>query len=223
MGIGLLLGLAGLALLDSTSFGTFVVPLVVLVAMRRVDPKPFGVYLGTVYGFYFLVGVALLFGIGALLEVIGDALASEPVAWLQLAIGIGLVGLGIWLARRPKDTKPRRSFMPASFGPRAMATLALGTTTVEVATMWPYLAAVGLLSAADTSMTQQIAVLAIYCVVMILPAIIVLLVVRRKGAEIWPRLQWFTDLLMQTTRGASPWLLTILGIVAAVHAAGRLS
>ena len=56
-----LAGLAGLALVDSTSFGTLVLPLMMLLA-PQVRTRNLVVYLATIAAFYFAVGVALLAG-----------------------------------------------------------------------------------------------------------------------------------------------------------------
>ena len=57
-----LAGLAGLALVDSTSFGTLVLPLMMLLA-PQVRTRNLVVYLLTIAVFYFGVGVALLAGV----------------------------------------------------------------------------------------------------------------------------------------------------------------
>src|SRR5690606_22698644 len=60
----------------------------------------------------------------------------------------------------------------AGWGP--LIGLALGAATVEVGSMLPYLGAIGLLSAADLGTAQRVVVLAGYCVVMVLPALVLL-------------------------------------------------
>src|SRR5690606_8989931 len=56
----------------------------------------------------------------------------------------------------------------------ALALLALTAVAIEAASMVPYLAALGLLTAADLAPTTAAVVLAAYCLVMIAPALVAL-------------------------------------------------
>nr|BFF20805.1 hypothetical protein GCM10025730_43260 [Promicromonospora thailandica] len=59
-----------LALVDSTSFGTLLIPVWLLMAPGRVRVGRMLLYLGSIAGFYALVGLAILLGADAL----GDTL-----------------------------------------------------------------------------------------------------------------------------------------------------
>ena len=63
--------LAGLALLDSTSLGTLVIPIALVVRSRRVDRGPMTIYLTTVCLVYLGLGIALVAGF----NLIGSAAA----------------------------------------------------------------------------------------------------------------------------------------------------
>ncbi|MGS2617245.1 hypothetical protein ACVCAH_22370 [Micromonospora sp. LZ34] len=60
MSIGLLLALAGLALVDSTSIGTLFIPVWLLLTPGPVNARRILTYLGTIAGFYFAVGLLLV-------------------------------------------------------------------------------------------------------------------------------------------------------------------
>lgn len=92
-----LAGLAGLALLDSTSFGTLVVPLVLLV-QPRVRPARIVLYLATIGAFYLCLGLVLLGGAAwarATSMGVGDALSSagliEAASMLPYLAAIGIL------------------------------------------------------------------------------------------------------------------------------------
>src|SRR5699024_11553258 len=68
--------LAVLALVDSTSFGTLLIPIWFLLAPGRVRVGRVLVFLGTVAGFYFLVGIALVAGLRAIVGDLGGLLDS---------------------------------------------------------------------------------------------------------------------------------------------------
>ena len=58
MDLALAASLAALALIDSTSFGTLLIPIWLLLAPGRVRAGRMLVYLGTIAVFYFAVGMA---------------------------------------------------------------------------------------------------------------------------------------------------------------------
>ncbi len=92
MDLVLLAGLAGLALVDSTSFGTLVIPLVLLV-QPRVQAARIAVYLATIGTFYLALGLVLLGGATwarTSLSGASDALSSTTAYIVQAVIDAGL-------------------------------------------------------------------------------------------------------------------------------------
>lgn len=178
--------LVGLSLLDSTSFGTLLIPIWLLLTPGRILGRRLVVYLGTVVAFYFVVGVALAMGADAAWMAVRAPLSEVPtpvLRWVQLGLGVGLVVLSYVLEARIKSGKAegegriqrwRASALSEAGGGGAgsLVKLALVGTSVEVLTMVPYLVAIGLLTAAGLSaMTLGIS-LAGYCLLMVLPAIV---------------------------------------------------
>ncbi|TQL67793.1 Sap-like sulfolipid-1-addressing protein [Nocardioides albertanoniae] len=82
--------LAILALIDSTSFGTLLIPVWLLMAPGRVRAGRILVYLGAIGGFYALLGVGILLGGSALAETFAGLRDSRPFLWGQLLLGVGL-------------------------------------------------------------------------------------------------------------------------------------
>lgn len=183
MSAGLAVILAGLSLVDSTSFGTLLIPIWLLLAPGRVRLGRVAAYLATVAGFYFLVGVALAAGADAALTALRDAAAAipeRPLRLAQLAAGAGLIALSYWLEARIRRGEGRDGRLRAwraravneggGSGTFGLVKLALVAAGIEVATMVPYLAAIGLLTAAELSVPAYGAALAVYCLIMVLPA-----------------------------------------------------
>lgn len=223
-----------LALVDSTSAGTLVVPLWMLVA-PRVRVGRVLLFLGTVATFYAAVGVVLLLGLDAVLGAAadaGDALArNRPLAVVQLAVGVALF-LGSWpLERRakerggpgPRALRWRRALQGDGVPVRTTVAVALVATTLELATMLPYLAAMGLLSRTDLDRPWQLLVLLGYVVVMVLPALLLLglRVVAARRVEPWlERADAWTTTHAGTALG---WVVGILGFLVAADALQRLT
>lgn len=229
-----LAGLAGLALADSTSFGTLVLPLMMLLA-PQVRTRNLVVYLITIAGFYFLVGLALLAGARAAIAAIGPALETTPAYVIQLALGIGLIVLSFVIdpklvakrrTRRGLPPKQPGVWRRRALGPEATLGTVIGVALlaglVEVASMLPYLVAIGIVVAAALPAGTQVAILAGYVLVMVAPALALFGLRRAAGTRMEPRLQRLEAWFERTTGGATAWIVGILGFLVAADAVATL-
>ncbi|MGO1583513.1 MAG: GAP family protein [Actinomycetaceae bacterium] len=289
--------LAVLALIDSTSFGTLLIPVWLMLAPGRVRPGRVLIFLGTVAGFYLLVGIAVMLGADAFLAAFGDVLAGRPMAVVMVVVGAALVigsfaidspsakrraaeqaatgggRIGRWRARAmgtgPQDSSPDAGarvpgsagaghVVPESTGPgnvvrngmapapssapgRVTAThpqqarpaltepaavrgsvaplmgLALGAAAIEVASMLPYLAGIGLISSEGPGWPGSVLWLAAYCVVMIAPAL-VLLAGRVFAARLLDGpLHRLDAFLTRTSASTTAWVVGIVGAILALN------
>jgi len=230
-----LAALAGLALIDSTSFGTLVLPLMMLLS-AQVRTRNVVVHLVTIAVFYFGVGVALVLGAEWVLEAVTPLLESTAGRAVQLAVGVALVVLSfvvdpkVAARRRTRRGLPPRA--PSRFRQRAQgADAALPTVVgvallsggVEVASMLPYLGAVGLIVAADLTLTGQLGVLAGYNAVMIAPATVLLVVRLTGGRRLEPRLQRIEAWLSKRSSSATAWVIGIIGALLGLDALSGLT
>ncbi|MFC3503435.1 GAP family protein [Micromonospora krabiensis] len=227
MSLGLLLSLAGLALVDSTSIGTLFIPIWLLLAPGRVSVRRILVYLGTIAAFYFAVGLVLVWGGTRLAEALGGALDHRPVLWAQLVLGVGLFLLSFRYdgKRRPRTGGVLRWRDRATAGDssaRWLVGLALLAALAEVATMLPYLAAVGLLATADVNGPTVVALLGGYCLVMVVPALLLLTARVAFPTRIAPVLAWLNRWITAKAGSALGWILGIAGFLLARDAALRL-
>jgi Sap, sulfolipid-1-addressing protein len=224
----LLATLAGLALVDSTSLGTMLVPLwLMLIPDLRVHR--FLLYLATVAGFYFVVGVVLVLGGGSLRDTIAAAGRSDLVLWMQLASGIGLFALSFrYDGKRNTTRQPDRAtrwqdkVAGGHMSSEALVLLALAATGLEVMTMLPYLAAIGLITTADLPVAHWLAVLLGYVVVMVLPALVLLVARTLARRRIEPVLTRWSAWMSRHSQAAIGWVLGIVGFLLAQDAAARL-
>lgn len=224
MTAGLLLALAALALVDSTSFGTLGIPVFLLLASGRGQVSRLLIYLGTVAGFYFLVGVGLMLGLSTLVDNFGEALHSQAAQWVQLGAGAGLFALSYRFdpKRREKPGKPELRFEPRLGGPGAMVLLGLTAGLLEVATMVPYLAAIGMMTTLDLPVGQWVPLLGAYVLVMVLPPLALLALRGLAGGWLEPRLERLRAWMVKHSASTVSWTLAIVGIWLALDAASRL-
>jgi hypothetical protein len=221
MTIGLMLTLAALAVIDSTSFGTLVIPIYLLLVSDRSRTARLLIYLGTIAAFYLLVGVALMLGLSTAMESFGDALRSRPAYWVQLVLGVGLFALSYrfdpkWRAKRGK---PERRLEPRAGGPRVTVLLALTAGVVELATMVPYLAAVGIMTTSGLTAGQWGPLLAGYVVVMILPPLALMGLRALAAGRLEPKLERLRAWLAKHSASMASWGLAIVGFLLARDAA----
>lgn len=90
-GLPLPLALAILALVDSLSIGTLLIPVFLLLSPGRVRVGRILLYLATIAAFYFLVGLLFLWGLVNVVDVATDFLASPVGVGIRLVIGIALL------------------------------------------------------------------------------------------------------------------------------------
>ncbi|MEU4572653.1 GAP family protein [Nonomuraea sp. ATR24] len=233
MTLGLALMLGGLALIDSTSFGTLLIPVWLLLTPGRLRAGRVAVYLGTVAAFYFCVGVLLTLGADAALLAARALVADIPATTLkigQLALGVAVIAASYWLEARARrqEGEPgkvqrwRVKAMTGSGSTGALMSLALLAALLEVATMLPYLAAVGLIADADLGWQLSGVTIAGYCLVMTLPAIVLAVARLAAHRRVEPLLQKINDWLTRNTARVLGWTVGGIGIAITLNAVARL-
>ncbi|GAB3693111.1 GAP family protein [Nocardiopsis oceani] len=233
MTFGLLTALVGLALLDSTAFGTLLIPLWLLMAPGKVRVGRMAVYLGTVVAFYFVAGLAIAAGADMLVDAVRDTFAQIPDAVLlslQLAAGAALVVAGIWWGvrsgKRAEDTGPgrlqrwrdRAMTGAGGNGNGSVMKLALIAVGLEAATMLPYLVSIGLLVNAQLGIVGYAGWLGLYNLIMVLPAALITLARLFWHRRLDPVLHRLNNYLAKSSSSAVVWILVILGGGLAAHA-----
>ncbi|WP_291480324.1 GAP family protein [Corynebacterium sp.] len=235
------LSLAVLALVDSTSVGTLVVPVLLLVvgggAGARAGAQAGAVkaatstfyYLLVIGVFYWALGVALAAGALPLLEHFGDALASPAAMTVYAVVGALLV---VWSFRiDPKAVRRRggdpeagarrwsRRVRAAGGSYRALTGLALLAGLAEVATMVPYLAAIGVIVDSGAGVGRSAALLVAYCAVMIAPAALLTGARMLGGARLDGLLARAHDWGIRSAAGAFSWAVGVVGVLVVLNTA----
>lgn len=242
----LLGALTVLALLDSTSFGTLLIPVWLLMASGRLRAGRVLVYLAVVAGAYALIGLVLLgslllFG-EQLINGFAHAQQMPVVLFAQLALGAGLIAYSSRLdpmSAAGKERKRRREesrgtagrvrrFRERAVGEGAhgglgpLMLLGLAAVGLEVATLLPYLAGIGLVAAADPGLPAAPALILFYCVVMILPALVLLAARVFAHRALERPLRWLEGFLSRHANGTVALILFLVGLWLGINALGGL-
>jgi hypothetical protein len=227
MDLDLLGPLVVLALIDSTSFGTLLIPIWLMLHPGPLRAGRLLVFLGTVATFYFGIGVAAAAGASALLPNLAALGDSRPFLWVQLTVGVALFFLSFRIGKK-KDNPAAGEGRLARWRERALTAgsmrgligLALTAVAVELGSMLPYLAAIGLITTAQLAIGQVVLIMAGYCLVMILPALLLLGVRITLRHRIEPLLQRISRWLANSETLA--WVVGIVGFLLARDAVARL-
>ncbi|WP_194836295.1 GAP family protein [Nocardia sp. XZ_19_369] len=233
MTLPLVAALIGLALVDSTSFGTLLIPIWLLLTPGRLRPGRIAVYLATVAIFYFAVGVLLVLGADTALTAIRTGsldIPEFPLRIAQLILGLLVIALSYWLEARAKRRagqpgkihRWRTKAMSGTGSPRSLMNLALAAAALEVATMLPYLAAIALIANADLPWSLTGLTLATYCILMTLPALALAAARLIAHHRIDPLLQKINNWLTKHSATAIGWAVGGIGIWLTLNAAATL-
>jgi cytochrome c biogenesis protein CcdA len=144
----------------------------------------------------FVFGLAFAFGLGDL--ILSHVPRPGPTVKWALVSAAGAVllagGAFVWLRRRhlaASDPAPIQSRMSS-----AAVVLGAGIAGVELLTAFPYFAAIALIVGSGVSLPEKLALLLLYCVVYVLPLIVIALTFLVLG-----------DRAEQRVRPVGDWLL----------------
>lgn len=228
-----------LALIDSTIFGTLLIPLGLLTAPGRLRIGRLLLFLSVVAGSYFALGVALLFGATSLLGSYSHLFESTSFRYVQLIAGIALLVISHFMdtekarARAAEraargDNRILRWRSQVMSGKSSSSTtgsligLALVAVFLEATTMLPYLAGIGIITAEGPGFPSNLLLLLGYCFVMILPALLLtcIRIVARSAIE--KPLIRLNNWLMRNAQSTTAWIIGIVGFILAAQAASVL-
>lgn len=236
----LFITLAVLALIDSTSFGTLLIPVWLLMTSTRVRVDRFLIYLLTVMGLYFLFGLVIMFGADFFLERYGYLLDSKLMLIGQVILG-GLLIIISYLMDS-KKARQRAAERAQKGGGRVLTwrrsiigndssnknefvmlmALAFTAVMLEIATMLPYLGAIGLIAVESPAWSMSLILLLSYCIVMILPALLLLVgrILARKTLE--PLLIKIDKWLTKNAQSTTSWIIGIVGFLLVINGVSSL-
>ena len=231
--------LAILALIDSTSFGTLLIPIWLLMTPGRLRIGRVLLYLGVVASTYFVIGLALMFGASTLLASQTHVQDTDGFRIAQLSTGIVLLIISQLMDTKKARAKAaeravhedgkiltwRTRIMGGDASSGSMTTLlgiAFTAVLIEAATMLPYLAGIGIITAQGPGWPLDGLLLLGYCLVMTLPALLLSggRFVAHSALEI--PLTRLDSWLTRNAQATTAWVIGVVGFILAAQAAHGL-
>lgn len=227
--------LIALAIADSFSFGTLLIPVWLLMAPGSLRLGRIVLYLATVTLAYFVIGIVLMSGGRVAFSNISGLLESRPFLIGQFATGAVLLILSFALdtkaARARAAERSQRSGRLRRWRERAMgetsagfalATLAITAVLVEVASMLPYIAGTALIAGQAPMWPAALVLLAGYCLVMVTPAIVLATGRLVANTMVDAPLRRLDTWLTRNARSSTLWIIGIVGFFLAGSAVQSL-
>ncbi|MES5845849.1 MULTISPECIES: GAP family protein [unclassified Bacillus cereus group] len=209
MGTEQLLLIGGLAILDTLSPTTIGVTIYLLLTDKERLTKRLFVYLLTVAGFYFAVGVSLMLGLDFLFKFISGLLQNRIVSWSFFIIGVILFIASFYIPPKKNSEIP----LPKSKNIFSMIALGFTTTLIEVGTAFPYFAAIGILTTSNLSLIQWSSILAGYNLIMVLPSLLLFLFYLLFGRWMQKPLERLRMKIANSTGSVLSWIMCIVGFL----------
>lgn len=230
----LLPALVGLALLDSVSIGTLAIPLA-LALQERTRLLHVVFYLATIAIFYIAVGIALLTVASGLRSLDLSVFDGPAVDIAQIAVAVALLALSEYLtpAKRAAraEANPDRvgalgRWRQRVFDEQARVGLVVGlavvAATIELASMLPYLAAIGIIATNGVELPMAVALLVGYTTVMIAPAVVLVGLRYALGARVQGPLRAMNSWVATHSASAVSWVVGIVAVLLFLDGVSRL-
>ena len=213
----IVLPVLGLAVVDSVNPSALAVA---LWWMARPGAAPrLLAYIAGIALTYATLGVALMLGLGVAVERYGKAFDHPLVLALQLALGLGMLGYGIFAPKQSKAASQQPQ--PRIGGLLGMVLLGATVTAIEMVTALPYFAAVALMTSAKLALWQWLPLLLVYNAIFVAPPLLLLGLYLFAGRRLQGRFERWRESLQRGARETLLWIVAIAGLALAGDAAGR--
>lgn len=209
MNAELLLLIGGLALLDTLSPSTLGVTVYLLLTDKWKLTQRLFIYLITVAGFYFSIGVFLMLGLDFLFDAFSGIIQNRIVSWMIFIVGSILFIVSFFIPAKKNSELPT----PKSKSIVSMVALGFTTSIIEVGTAFPYFAAIGIMTSSNLSWMEWSAILAGYNFIMVLPPLMLFLLYLMIGKKMQKPLEKIRLKIVEHSRSALSWIVCIVGII----------
>lgn len=225
MTIDLLLVFLGLAVVDSINPSAFIASGFILTKSAEVDRlKNLKAYVTGIIVSYFFIGLVILISVDSFMAITKEVKSSRSALIIQAIIGGALLLYAILAPDKPNAAKQAKqeAFLKKALQPRLLFFYGMQITLVELVSALPYFAALALLASVHLPLAVSAIYIAGYCVVFVLPLLVIGYAYSRKREQFDAWLEKRSDRGKKAGRETLLWLLGIVGFVVFTQALSQL-
>jgi len=225
MPVDLLLIFLGFAIVDSVNPSAFLASGFILAKSVEMDRlKNLTAYVLGIVVSYFLIGLLILVSVDSFMAAAEEIKTSRSALIVQAIIGGALLLYAILAPDKPnaKRQAKQEAFLRKALQPRLLFFYGMQITIVELMSALPYFAALTLLANIHLSLAVSALYVAAYCLVFVLPLLIIAYVYKRKRERFDAWLKNRSERGGKAGRETLLWLLGIIGFVAFTQALSQL-
>lgn len=209
MGTDILIYLGGLALLDTLSPTIIGVTLFLVLTDNKNLTSRLLAYLLTVGLLYFSLGIIMMLGLNFILETFSNIFQNKIVSWGIFIVGVILFTASFFIPANKKSNIPK----PKTQSIFSIIIIGITTFIIEAGMALPYFAAIGLLTTTDMPFYQWLPIIAVYNIIMVLPALLLFLGYKLFGKWINPTLVNLRHKVSSGSSSALSWMICIVGVI----------
>lgn len=201
--------LGGLALLDTLSPTIIGVTLYLVLTDKQNLTSRLLTYLFTVVLLYFSLGIFMMLGLNFIMEAFSNIFQNKILSWGIFIIGVILFIASFFMPTNKKTNIPK----PKTQSIFSIIIIGVTTFTIEAGMALPYFAAIGLLTTENLPFYQWLPIIAIYNIIMVLPALLIFLGYKLFGKLINPTLVNLRNKISSSSSSAVSWIMCIVGVI----------
>jgi len=209
MGTDIFIYLGGLAFLDTLSPTIIGVTLFLVLTDNKNLTSRLLAYLFTVVLLYFSLGIIMMLGLNIIIEAFSNVFQNKIFSRVIFIIGGILFTASFFIPVNKKSNIPK----PKTQSIFSIIIIGVTTFIIEAGTALPYFAAIGLLTTIDIPFYQWIPILAVYNIIMVLPALLIFLGYKLFGRLISPPLVNLRNKISSSSSSALSWIMCIVGVI----------
>ena len=209
MGTDILIYLCGLALLDTLSPTIIGVTLFLVLTDNKNLTIRLLAYLFTVVLLYFSLGIIMMLGLNFIMEAYSNIFQNKIFSWGIFIIGLILFTASFFIPANKKSKIPK----PKTQSIFSIIIIGVMTFIIEAGTALPYFSAIGLLTTEDIPFYKWLPIIAVYNIIMVLPALLIFLGYKLFGKQIKPTLVNLRNKISSSSSSALSWIMCIVGMI----------
>lgn len=219
MGIDTIFYLGGLALLDTLSPTIIGVTLFLILTDNKNLTSRLLSYLFTVAILYFSLGTIMMLSLDYIMETFSNIFQSDYYRWILFGLGIILFVGSYFIPKNRQSNVPK----PKTQSIFSMVLIGIATFLIEAGTALPYFAAIGLVTNIDIPFYEKFSIIAVYNIIMILPALIIFLGYKLFSKRINSTLVNLRNKISGSSNSVLSWIMCIVGVILVLYSIDGLN